>query len=139
MSKKITSIEELVKMGKDCEKLIEIRKKWEESDLKGKIQFKVGVSSDGAEAYKLADQVGIAIIDYVRANKFEDVVVYRTDFKGYSGDLPSLSVVIPDKGEVVFGNVSVDEALELAKKYLENTEEMVGFLVDNDGNKKCNH
>jgi hypothetical protein len=29
--------------------------------------------------------------------------------------------------------------LELAKKYLENTEEMVGFLVDNDGNKKCNH
>lgn len=139
MSKKITSVEELVKLGKECEKLIEVRKKWDESDLKGKIQFKVGVSSEVAEASKLADQVGIAIIDYVRANKFEDVVVYRTDFKGYSGDLPSLSIVIPDRGEVVFGNVTIEEAVKLAEKYLNNTEEIVEFLVDNDGNKKCNH
>lgn len=97
------------------------------------------MSSEGAEASKLADQVGIAIIEYVKANKFEDVVVYRTDFKGYSGELPSLSIVIPDKGEVVFGNVTIEGAVNLAKKYLENTEEIVEFLVDNDGNKKCNH
>lgn len=139
MSKKITSVEELAKFGKECEKLIEIRKKWEESDLQGKIQFKVGVSSETKEASKIADQVAIAIIEYVKANKFEDVVVYRTNFKGYEGDLPSLSIVIPEKGEVVFGNIDEEEGVKLAKKYLENTEEVLEFLVDNDGNKKCNH
>ncbi len=139
MSKKITSVEELVKIGKECEKLIELRKKWEDVDLLDKIQVKVGISTKTLEGKKVADQVGIAIIDFIKEKKLDNVVVYQTEFLGYSGELPSLEIIIPDKGQVVFGNVSVDEGLKIVEKYLLNTDEIAEFLVDNDGNKKCNH
>lgn len=42
-------------------------------------------------------------------------------------------------GNVVFGNITPKEAVELVKKYVLDTEKIKGFLVDNDGNKKCNH
>lgn len=139
MSKKITSVEELVKIGKECEKLIELRKKWEDVDLLNKIQVKVGISTKSLEGKKIADQVGIAIIDFIKEKKLDNVVVYQTEFLGYSGELPSLEIIIPDKGQVVFGNVTVEEGLNIVERYLLNTDEIAEFLVDNDGNKKCNH
>lgn len=139
MSKKITSVEELVKIGKECEKLIELRKKWEDVDLLNKIQVKVGISTKSFEGKKIADQVGIAIIDFIKEKKLDNVVVYQTEFLGYSGELPSLEIIIPDKGQVVFGNVTVEEGLNIVERYLLNTDEIAEFLVDNDGNKKCNH
>ena len=53
--------------------------------------------------------------------------------------MPSLEIVIPEKGRVVFGNVQVEAGLKLVEKYVINTHEIVEFLVDNDGTKKCNH
>ncbi len=139
MSKKITSVEELLKIGKECEKLIELRKKWEDVDLLDKIQVKVGISTKNLEGKKIADQVGMAIIDFIKEKRLNNVVVYQTEFLGYSGELPSLEIIIPDKGQVVFGNVSVNESIKIVEKYLINTDEIAEFLVDNDGNKKCNH
>ncbi len=139
MSKKITSVEELLKIGKECEKLVELRKKWEDIDLLQKIQVKVGISKNSLESKKLANQVGIAIIDFIKEKNINNVVVYQTEFLGYSGSLPSLEIIIPNKGQVVFGNVSVEEGLNIVERYLIDTDKIVEFLVDNDGNKKCNH
>ncbi len=67
------------------------------------------------------------------------MVVYQTEFYGYEGDKPSLEIIIPGKGQVVFGNLDVQGALEILDRYLMNTEFIENFLVDNDGNKICNH
>jgi hypothetical protein len=100
---------------------------------------KNGISSRTLEAKKMADQLGIAIIDFVREKELKGVVVYQTEFFGYSGDLPSVEIIVPGKGQVVFGNVEVEEGKNIVEKYLLNTKEIAEFLVDNDGNKKCNH
>lgn len=99
----------------------------------------MGISTKSFEGKKIADQVGIAIIDFIKEKKLDNVVVYQTEFLGYSGELPSLEIIIPDKGQVVFGNVTVEEGLNIVERYLLNTDEIAEFLVDNDGNKKCNH
>jgi hypothetical protein len=100
---------------------------------------KIGISSGTLEAKKAADQLGIAVIDFVKGKELKDVVVYQTEFFGYSGDLPAIEIIIPDKGQVVFGNVDVEEGIEIVEKYLLDTKDITEFLVDNDGNKKCNH
>ena len=115
------------------------KKKVKSEDLVGKIQIKIGISSDTKTAKKLSEQLGIAIIEYIKEKDVKNVIVYQTKFYGYEGDMPSLEIVIPEKGSVVFGNVKVEEGLKLIEKYVINTHEIVDFLVDNDGTKKCNH
>ena len=115
------------------------KKKVKSEDLVGKIQIKIGISSDTKAAKKLSEQLGIAIIEYIKEKAVKNVIVYQTKFYGYEGDMPSLEIVIPEKGSVVFGNVQVEAGLKLVEKYVINTHEIVEFLVDNDGTKKCNH
>ena len=115
------------------------KKKVKSEDLVGKIQIKIGISSDTKAAKKLSEQLGIAIIEYIKEKDVKNVIVYQTKFYGYEGDMPSLEIVIPEKGSVVFGNVQVEAGLKLVEKYVINTHEIVEFLVDNDGTKKCNH
>ena len=90
-------------------------------------------------ARKLSDDLGVAIIEYIKREKIENVIVYQTEFKGYEGDKPTLEIVIPEKGSVVFGNMVEEEALKIVKRYCINTEEIIEFLVDNNGTKNCNH
>ena len=116
-----------------------IKKKVKSEDLIGKIQVKIGTSNDNESAKELSEQLGIAIIEYIKEKSIKNVIVYQTKFYGYEGDMPSLEIVIPEKGSVVFGNVKVEEGLKLIEKYVVNTHEIVDFLVDNDGTKKCNH
>jgi len=137
MSKKITSMEELLKKGKECEELIKIRKKWKETD--DVIKVKVGVSSKSDISVKNADLVIKSIIDLMEIEDIENVALYKTEFLGYGGEFPSLEIIVPNKGNVVFGNVDSKEAIELIKKYLKDTSEIEEFLVDNDGTKTCNH
>ena len=137
MSKKITSMEELLKKGKECEELIKIRKKWKETD--DVIKVKVGVSSKSDISIKNADLVIKSIIDLMEIEDIENVALYKTEFLGYGGEFPSLEIIVPNKGNVVFGNVDSKEAIELIKKYLKDTSEIEEFLVDNDGTKTCNH
>ena len=137
MSKKITSMEELLKKGKECEELIKIRKKWK--DLEDVIKIKVGVSSKDETAIKNTDLVIKSIVDLIEMEDIENIALYKTEFLGYGGEFPSLEIIIPDKGNVVFGNVDSKEAIRLIKKYLKDTSEIEGFLVDNNGTKRCNH
>ena len=137
MSKKITSMEELLKKAKECEELIKIRKKWK--DLEDIIKVKVGVSSKDEIAIKNADLVIESIADLIEVENIENIALYKTEFLGYGGKFPSLEIIIPNKGTVVFGNVDSKEAIKLIKKYLKDTSEIEEFLVDNDGTKKCNH
>lgn len=116
-----------------------IKKKVEIEDLVGKIQIKVGISAKNSNALKLTEQLGVAIIEYIKKLDIKDVVVYQREFFGYEGDSPTLEIVIPEKGAVVFGNMDVQKGLELVDKYVINTHEIIDFLVDNDGTKKCNH
>ena len=116
-----------------------IKKKVEIEDLVGKIQIKVGISAKNSNALKLTEQLGVAIIEYIKKLDIKDVVVYQREFFGYEGDSPTLEIVIPEKGAVVFGNMNVQKGLELVDKYVINTHEIIDFLVDNDGTKKCNH
>ncbi len=104
-----------------------------------KIIIKVGIGSSSLSAKKLADELSIAIIEKIKKDEIKDVVVYQTEFYGYEGDKPSLEIIIPEKGQVVFGNMDIKGALEIVERYLINTEEIEKFLVDNDGNKICNH
>lgn len=138
MSKKIKSIEELKQIGKDAEALVDLRKKWEGVDLQNVIQVKVGISSDTLEAKKLADEVGLTIVEMVKREKIENVVVYLSDFRGYEGDKPSLEIIVPNKGKVVFGNVDVKEAERVVFNYLKDITKLEEFMTNNDGNKSCN-
>ena len=87
----------------------------------------------------MADEVSLAVIDYIRTNNIEDVAVVQSEFYGYSGDKPTIELAIPEMGQVVFGNVEPEEAIKLVEKYMINTEEIKHFLVDNHGNRKKNH
>jgi hypothetical protein len=69
----------------------------------------------------------------------ENIALYKTEFLGYGGKFPSMEILIPNKGNVVFGNVDSKEAVKLVKKYLKDTSEIEGFLIDNDGTKQCDH
>jgi hypothetical protein len=52
MSKKITSYEELLKKGKECEEKIKIRKKWTNACGEAEIEIKIGIGSPSFEAKK---------------------------------------------------------------------------------------
>ena len=116
-----------------------IKKKVETEDLIGKIQIGVGVSAKTQNAITLSEKLGVAIIEYIKLKEIKNVIVYQREFVGYEGDNPTLEIVIPEKGAVVFGNVGVEYGLKLIDKYVINTHEIIEFLVDNDGTKKCNH
>lgn len=116
-----------------------IKKKVEIEDLIGKIQVKVGISGKTQNAVNLAEKLGVAIIEYIKKNNVENVIVYQNEFLGYEGDKPTLEIVIPEKGAVVFGNVELEEGLRLIEKYVIHTEDIIEFLVDNNGTKNCNH
>jgi len=116
-----------------------IKKKVENKDLIGKIQIKVGISAKTQNATALSEKLGIAIIEYIKSKKIENVIVYQREFYGYEGDEPTLEIVIPEKGAVVFGKIDVEKGLKLVDKYVINTSEIIDFLVDNNGTKKCNH
>jgi len=137
MSKKITSMEELLKKAKECEELIKIRKKWR--DLEDVIKVKVGVSSKDETAIKNADLVIKSIADLIEIEDIENIALYKTEFLGYGGEFPNLEIIIPNKGSVNFGNVDSKEAIKLIKRYLKNTSEIEEFLVDNNGTKRCDH
>ncbi len=136
MSKKITSYEELLKKGKECEALINIRKKWEDVDLSKDKVVKIGVGSETKLAKELADEVALTVINFLKDKKIADVVVVQTEFHGYSGDKPTLELILPGMGQVVFGNVDSKEAIKLVEKYMINTEEIAKFLIDNHGDKR---
>lgn len=74
----------------------------------------------------------------VKRENIENIVVYLSDFRGYEGDKPSLEIIVPHKGKVVFGNVDINEAERVVLDYLKNTEKLEGFMTDNDGNRSCN-
>ena len=116
-----------------------IKKKVEIEDLIGKIQIRVGVSAKTQNAITLSEKLGVAIIEYIKEKEIKNVIVYQREFVGYEGGTPTLEIVIPEKGAVVFGNVDVEYGLKLIDKYVINTHEIIEFLVDNDGTKKCNH
>lgn len=139
MSKKITSYEELLKKAKECEGLIAIRKKWDDIDLTITKVAKVGVGDNTLEAKRLADEVALYIIEYLKEKKIRDIVVVQSEFRGYEGEKPTLELMIPNMGQVVFGNMEPLEAIKLVEKYLVNTEEIAHFLIDNNGTKSKNH
>ena len=116
-----------------------IKKKVEIEDLIGKIQIRVGVSAKTQNAITLSEKLGVAIIEYIKLKEIKNVIVYQREFVGYESDTPTLEIVIPEKGAVVFGNVDVEYGLKLIDKYVINTHEIIDFLVDNNGTKKCNH
>ena len=97
------------------------------------------MSSKSDISVKNADLVIKSIIDLMEIEDIENVALYKTEFLGYGGEFPSLEIIVPNKGNVVFGNVDSKEAIELIKKYLKDTSEIEEFLVDNDGTKTCNH
>ena len=74
-----------------------IKKKVEIEDLIGKIQIKVGISAKTQNATALSEKLGIAIIEYIKLKKIENVIVYQREFYGYEGDEPTLEIVIPEK------------------------------------------
>ena len=90
-----------------------IKKKVEDKDLVGKIQVKVGISNKSLNAKKLSDELGVAIIEYIKKKEIKNVVVYQREFSGYEGDKPTLEILIPNVGAVMFGNMNIEEGLKL--------------------------
>ncbi len=83
--------------------------------------------------------MAIEIVNYLKENGIEDVAVFQNEFYGYSSEKPTIELVIPKMGQVVFGKVEPEEAVKLVEKYMVNTEEISHFLVDNHGDRKKNH
>lgn len=77
------------------------------------------------------DKVVKAIISYLDRENIEKIAIIKTEFKGYSGDNPSLEIVIPEKGQVIFGDVSPDEVIEILERYLLKNDEILKFLEKN--------
>lgn len=99
----------------------------------------MGISAKTQNAISLSEKLGVAIIEYIKTKDIKNVIVYQREFLGYEGDKPTLEILIPEKGSVVFGNMDIENGLKIIDKYVINTHEIIEFLVDNDGTKKCNH
>lgn len=137
MSKKITSYEELLKLAKECEKLIELRiKKW--GELKEEtIKIVIGISSDETQGKRLADQLATEVIEHIKKRNYENVAVFLGEFKGYDTEKPTMEIRIPNTGNVVFGNLEPLEATEIIDRYLEDIEKKKVFFLENDGSREC--
>ena|GEM_PF-2147701 len=83
--------------------------------------------------------MAIKIINYLKDNNIEDVAVFQNEFYGYSSEKPTIELVIPKMGQVIFGKVEPEEAVNLVEKYMVNTQEIAHFLVDNHGDRKKKH
>ncbi|GLI55836.1 hypothetical protein PM10SUCC1_13500 [Propionigenium maris DSM 9537] len=101
--------------------------------------MRVGIGQNTQEAKRLADEVSLAVIRYIKEKGIEDVAVVQSEFYGYSGDKPIIELAIPKMGQVVFGNMEPGEAVKLVEKYMVNTQEIAHFLVDNHGDRKKKH
>jgi len=137
MSKKIASYEELLKKAKECEELIKIRKKWE-AEGNNLVDIKIGVKVGSLKSKKLADEVAMAIIGFLKEEKIEGVAVYEKEFNGYSGDNPTMEILIHNSGNVIFGDMTPEKAVETASRYLKNLDEYKVFFTENDGSRSCN-
>ncbi|MGL4402942.1 MAG: hypothetical protein ACRCTS_04395 [Fusobacteriaceae bacterium] len=91
----------------------------------------MGINGKNVVASKNGEKVIETIVSYLEREKIDNVAVVKTEFKGYSGGNPSLEVVIPKKGQVVFGNVSPREAVEILQRYLIKNDEILKFLEKN--------
>lgn len=100
---------------------------------------RIGIGQPTPEAQKLADEVSISVIDYLKIHEVENVAVIQSEFYGYSGNQPSVEIIVPKAGQITFGNVTPDEAIKLVKEYILDTTKIKEILVNNDGNKKCDH
>ncbi|MGL4254509.1 MAG: hypothetical protein ACRDB2_03835 [Fusobacteriaceae bacterium] len=99
--------------------------------MKNIICLKVGMDKKNGSSFKNGEKVIETIISYLEKEKIDKVAVVKTEFNGYSGENPSLEVVIPEKGQVVFGNVSPEEILEILQRYLIKNDEILKFLEKN--------
>lgn len=95
------------------------------------ICLKVGVNFQNERSISNRDRVIETIIDYLEKNHLCNVAVVKNEFKGYSGEKPSVEIIIPNNGQIVFGNVSESEILDILKRYLIENDEIVRFLGKN--------
>lgn len=78
-----------------------------------------------------AERVIEIIISYLEKENIDKVAVVKSEFKGYSGENPSLEIAIPKKGQVIFGNVSPEEVVQILERYLIKNDEILKFLEKN--------
>lgn len=95
------------------------------------ICLKIGIDRESDFIPKNGKKVIEAIIAYLEKKNIDKVAVIETEFKGYSGENPSLEVVIPGKGQVIFGNVSPGDAVGILERYLIENDEILKFLEKN--------
>lgn len=95
------------------------------------ICLKVGINSSERKNRENGKEVIASIINYLEKNELENIALIKTEFRGYVGENPSLEVIIPGKGQVVFGNVGREEVLDILERYLIKNDEILKFLIKN--------
>lgn len=103
------------------------------------MQVRIGIGRNSILASKNADELAVDIVNYVEKNRLDNVMVYKTEFYGYDDDKPCLELEVPNIGKIVFGRVEFKEAIEIINKYAFDVNHIKSFMINNDGNRKCNH
>lgn len=92
------------------------------------ISLRIGINFQNEKSIVSGDKVIGTIIDYLERNHLDNVAVIKSEFRGYSGENPTVEIIIPNSGQVVFGNVSEGEVLDILERYLVENSEIIGFL-----------
>lgn len=76
-------------------------------------------------------------VEYIEKKQYENVAVYLGNFNSFKGELPSLEIIIPNTGSVIFKNQTNNEILRIISDYLDNIDHKKMFFSENDGTRKC--
>lgn len=117
---KIKSIEELVKIREKYKKDLEIRKT---DEGENKIRVIVGMATCGI-ASGSRDTIN-AIFDEVSKQELKNVTVVQGGCLGYCYAEPTVEIISPDRGIVIYGKIDADRGRELVKRHI-----MQGELID---------
>jgi (2Fe-2S) ferredoxin len=110
---KIKSLDELMKIREEAEKLFHLRTISENED---RIQIHVGMATCGIAAG--ARETMNAIIEELEKEGITDVSVSQTGCLGVCEEEPVVEVVSPGKPSVVYGLVDVQRGREIVQKHI---------------------
>lgn len=121
---KIKSLAELKKIKEQVQNKVELREKGENIDEL--VQVKVAMATCGIASG--AREVMNYMIDELKKEGANNVVVTQTGCMGYCYAEPTIEVTLPGQEPVVYGDVTEEKAKEIITKHIINGEMVDGII-----------
>lgn len=121
---KIKSLAELKKIKEQVQNKVELREKGENIDEL--IQIRVAMATCGIASG--AREIMNYMIDELKKEGADNVVVTQTGCMGYCYAEPTIEVTLPGQEPVVYGDVTEEKAKEIITKHIINGEMVDGII-----------